>query len=178
MKQLMWIFFLLDLSETLMYDFYYNNIKDSHVKKARPLFTDTDSLTYEIKANYMYEDFYKNKDTFDFSEYRENSKFYIVTNKKVIGKLKNETKDIPIAEFGGLKTNMLSFIKEDNKLDKNIKGINKDVVKKIKPEKFINILFEKKQIRQEIKRIQNKSYQIVTYNTNKISLACFDDMRN
>lgn len=70
---------------------------------------------------------------------------------------------------------MQSFIKEDKKLGKKIKGINKNVVKKIKRETFINIIFEK-QIRQEIKRIETKSDQIVTYNTNKISLVCFDDM--
>lgn len=70
---------------------------------------------------------------------------------------------------------MQSFIKEDKKLGKKIKGINKNVVKKIKRETFINIIFEK-QIRQETKRIETKSDQIVTYNTNKISLVCFDDM--
>ena len=93
---------ILDLSETLMYDFPYNNIKDSCGKKARPLFTDADNLMCEIRANDICEeDFCKNKDMFDFSEYPENSKFYVVIKKNVIGKLKNETKDIPNAEFRG-----------------------------------------------------------------------------
>ena len=36
------------------------------------LFTDTDSLVYEIKRDDVYEDFYKNKNLLDFIHYTEN----------------------------------------------------------------------------------------------------------
>ena len=51
------------------------------------LFTDTDSLTYEIKSENVYEDFFEWKDLFDFSNYSKDSKFFDNTNKKVIGKI-------------------------------------------------------------------------------------------
>ena len=57
-----------------MYDFRYSFIKGKYDVKL--LFTDTDSLVYEVKTNDVYEDFYKDKDFFDFSDYPQDSKFF------------------------------------------------------------------------------------------------------
>ena len=48
---------ILDLNKTLMYNFHYNYIKKKYDNGARLLFTDTDSLTYEIEAEDVYKDF-------------------------------------------------------------------------------------------------------------------------
>ena len=40
------------------------------------MLTDTNSLTYEIKSKNVYEDFYKWKDLFHFSNFSKGSKFY------------------------------------------------------------------------------------------------------
>ena len=42
-----------------MYEFHYKYIKNKF--NAKLLFTDTDSLVYEIKAEDVYEDFYEGK---------------------------------------------------------------------------------------------------------------------
>ena len=52
------------------------------------LFTDTDSLTYEIKPENVYEEFFKYKHLLDFTNYPKNSKFFDQTNEKVTGKMK------------------------------------------------------------------------------------------
>ena len=52
------------------------------------LFTDTNSLVYKIEADDIYEDIYKNKYLFGFSNYPEDSTFFDPVNKKVIGKMK------------------------------------------------------------------------------------------
>jgi len=47
---------ILDLSNTLMYEFYYGYIKDKYGQKATLLFIDTDSLLYEIETEDFYTD--------------------------------------------------------------------------------------------------------------------------
>ena len=94
---------ILDLSKTLMYDFHYNYIKQKYDNKAKLLFTDTDSLTYEIQTDDVYADFWSDKDKFDNSDYNKESPFYNTANKKVIGKFKDEACGVPITEFIGLR---------------------------------------------------------------------------
>ena len=72
-----------------MYDFHYGYFKNKY--NVRLLLTNTDSLFYEIKGeDDICKKIYSDRDLFDFSDYPKNSKFYDVTNKKVIGKIKNE----------------------------------------------------------------------------------------
>ena len=84
-----------------MYEFHYQYIKNKFDTKL--LFTDRDSLVYEIKSEDFYEDFYEDKNLFDFSDYPLESKFFDPANKKVIGKMKDEFKGKIISEFVGLK---------------------------------------------------------------------------
>ena len=71
---------ILDLSKTLMYDFHYKYIKEKYGDKVRLLFTDTDSLTYEIEAEDVYQDFWNDKDMFDNSDYPVSSPYHCTDN--------------------------------------------------------------------------------------------------
>ena len=93
---------ILELSKVLMYEFHYNYIKNEYDNKSKLLFTDTDSLMYEIKTVDVHEDFSSNKEMFDFSNYSTKSKYYDNSNKLVIGKMKDETRGAVIEEFVGL----------------------------------------------------------------------------
>ena len=70
---------------------------------------------------------------------------------------------------------MYSLIYEDNEENKKAKGVNKNVVKNIRHKEYIDVLFNKKIIRDKMKRIQSKLHKIRTYEVCKISLTCFDD---
>ena len=169
---------ILDLSKTLMYDFHYNYIKSQYGDKARLLFTDTDSLTYEIEADDVYQDFWKDKHLFDNSDYPKNSPFFDDSNKKVIGKFKDEAAGIPIVEFVGLRSKMYSYMKDNEKGSRTAKGIKKNVIKqKIQHDNYKDTLFNKKQMRHTMRLIKSEKHQIGSYMVNKTSLSCFDDKR-
>ena len=102
-------FTVLDLSKWNIYDFHYNFIKKNF--NAELLFTDTDSLTYEIKSENIYEEFFEWKDLFDFSNYSNDSKFFYDTNKNVIGKMKDKYGAVIIDQFIRLKSKMYSVKK-------------------------------------------------------------------
>ena len=169
---------ILDLSKTLMYDFHYNYIKEKYGDKAKLLFTDTDSLTYEIEAEDVYKDFWNDKDRFDNSDYPESSPYFDKTNKKVIGKFKDEASGMPITEFVGLRSKMYSYIKDNLKVGKTAKGIKKNIIKNnIKHEDYKNVLINNKQIHHTMKTIRSINHQLGSYELNKVSLSCFDDKR-
>ena len=170
---------ILDLSKTLMYDFHYNYIKEKkYGDKARLLFTDTDSLTYEIEAEDVYQDFWDDKNKFDNSDYPESSPYFNKTNKKVIGKFKDEAAGVPICEFVGLKSKMYSYIKDNDEGGKTAKGIKKNIIKEvIQHENYKETLFNNKQMYHKMKTIRSESHQLGSYEINKVSLSCFDDKR-
>ena len=124
-----------------MYEFHYKYINSKF--DANLFFADTDSLTYEIKTEDIYESFYKHKNLFDFSDYPLNSKFVDPVNKKVIGKMKDEFKGKIISEFVGLKSKRYSLIAVDDEEVKKAKRVNKNVVKKIRHKEFADVLFNK-----------------------------------
>ena len=69
-------FIILDLNKLLMFEFHYNYIKSGYGCGVKLLFTDTDSLVNQFETDYVYEDFYENKNVFDFSNYPKDSRLY------------------------------------------------------------------------------------------------------
>ena len=85
-----------------------------------------------------------------------------------------------ILEFCGLKSKVYTIIvsennkennNKDNKEISNAKGVNK----KLRHKEFVDVLFNKRVIRHNMKRIQSKLHELGTYDFFKISLSCFDD---
>ena len=164
-------FTVLELSKWLMYDFHSRFTKKYF--DAELLFTDTDSLSYELKLEDVYEEVFKHKLLFDFSNYPEDSKICDETNKKVIGKMKDEYKEKIIDKFARLKSKMHSMKNIDGKESNAAKGVT------IATEfnEFEVTLFNKKIIRHKMRRIQGKKHKVRTCEVNNISLSFFDDKR-
>ena len=100
---------ILDLSKLHMYQFHYDVIKKTYQDKAKLLFTDTDSLCYHIRTDDFYKDMRDSKELYDMSNFDPSSEFYDDTNKKVLGKFKDECDGKPPSEFVGLRPKMYSL---------------------------------------------------------------------
>ena len=173
---------ILDLSKIIMYDFHYNYIKSKYADKAKLLFTDTDSLMYEIET----EDFYKDisgdvKDKFDTSDYPENHPSVIPTgeNKKVLGMMKDEVAGKIIKEFVGLRSKLYSFVMDDGGETKKCKGIKKQVVERsIRHEHYKTCLTTGKELLRKQNILRSYNHEVYTEEVNKVALSALDDKRH
>ena len=172
---------ILDLSKTIMYDFHYNYIKPKYGEKAKLLFTDTDSLMYEIETEDFYKDISRDvKDRFDTSDYPENHPSGIPTgiNKKVLGMFKDEAAGKRIKEFVGLRAKLYSFIMEDGKENKKCKGVKKQVVESsITHEDYKTCLRTGKEQLRKQNILRSYEHEVFTEEVNKIALSAADDKR-
>ena len=73
-----------------MHDFHYNVMKPKYGENLNLLFTDTDSLMYEIFTDDIYDDMKGFQDYFDTPGYDQKHPLFSTINKKVVGKMKDE----------------------------------------------------------------------------------------
>ena len=104
----------------------------------------------------------------DFSEHQSN--FFDPIYKKVIAKMTDGFRGIPIKKFIGLRSKMFCIVSVDDREVNTAKGVNIS----IEFNEYKDVLFNEKIIRHKIKRIQSKKQKIGTYDVNKISLSRFD----
>ena len=128
---------ILDISKTLMYEFWYDYIKPKYGDKARVCYMDTDSFIMHIKTEDFYKDINNDVDKwFDTSNYdkNDNRPLKIRKNKKVISMFKDELSGKIVTEFCALRAKAYSFLIDDysqedyekNKIiNKKAKGNNK-----------------------------------------------------
>ena len=98
---------ILETSKLHMYQFWYDHLKNKY--NVELVYTDTDSLIIQVETDDIYKDMLEDKNLYDFSEYPKNHPNYDISNKKVLGKFKDEMKSLIITEFIGLKPKMYSF---------------------------------------------------------------------
>ncbi len=169
---------ILDLSKLLMYDFYYDHLKNKYGDKCKILMTDTDSIIAEIETDDLYNDMLLNKKYYDLSEMKI-KQFQNNENKKVIGKFKDETNGIPIKEFVGLKSKCYSYLLDDN--NKNIKKCKGTKKYKVKNELTHQIYYDtlmglnNGSIKLKQNGIRSLNHKLSTNTQEKICLSIMDD---
>ena len=171
---------ILELSKTLMYDFHYNYIKKRYGKNANLLFTDTDSLCYEIITQDFYKDIASDvHNKFDTSNFDKDhpSGIEVGVNKKVIGMFKDETGGKQIEEFVGLRSKLYAY-RLCGSEEKKCKGIKKGVVKnEITFEDYKKCLFSQKTQYKSMNTFRSRRHDIYTERITKIALSANDDKR-
>ena len=156
-------------------------MKPKYGDNARILFTDKDSLMYEIKT----EDFYKDisgdvKNKFDTSNYPSNHPSGIPTgiNKKVLGIMKDKADGEIIDEFVGLRAKLYSYKMLEGQESKKCKGVKSSVINKsILHKDYKKCLFTKKPECRSMKIFRSRLHEVYTEEVNKIALSSEDDKR-
>ena len=78
-----------------------------------------------IETPDAYADMWANKHHYDFSDYPKDNQYHYDSNKKVIGKFKDECNSVPVAKFVGLQSKIYSIKKSNLNEIRRAKGIVK-----------------------------------------------------
>ena len=171
---------VLDISKTLIYDFHYSYIRRRVGNRSKLLYTDTDSLIYEIQGVNMYDIMKDDIHMFDTSDYPEDNQFGLPrVNKKVIGLIKDECNGNIMTEFIGLRSKMCSVLIQNEKPIKKVKGVKSLVAKTtITFENYRDCLFNETTVRCHQNNIRSRNHIVHTEKENKVALSPHDDKRH
>ncbi|GFX83941.1 uncharacterized protein TNCV_4286611 [Trichonephila clavipes] len=165
------------ISKILMYNFHYKYIKSKYDTNAKLLFTDTDSLCYEIVTQDVYEDMQKDLHFFDTSDYPQTHPLYCEINKKVLGKMKDELSSSLALEFVGLKPKMYS-LKSAEMEKKTAKGVSKIIIQQqIRHRDYKETLLYRRRGLAKAKKIASHNHIVQTVAYQKSTLSPFDSKR-
>ena len=162
-----------------MQKFFYDVLKPFYGNKVRLAYTDKDSFILEIETADVYEDFLKpelNKHM-DFSDYDKDHKCHNETNKKVLGKFKDEENGLIIKEVICLKPKMYCVL-TDKGLHKKAKGIPRNKVEnELTFDKFKSTLNNTIDERIKYASIRSHKHVLHTIDQEKTGLTNYDDKR-
>ena len=172
---------ILDISKTLMYEFWYGYIKLKYGDKAKLCYTDTDSFVIYIKTEDFYKDIANNvKRWFDTSNYYVNDEkpLPIGKNKKIISLFKDELGGKIMTESVAPRAKAYAYLMENGSEHKKAKGTKKCVIKReLVFENYKDSLFNDKIILKSQQRFKSDHHKVYTEEVNKIALSSNDDKR-
>ena len=133
---------ILDLSKTVMYEFWYDYVKPKYGENAKLCYMDTDSFIVHVKTNYIYKDIAEDVETrFDTSNYEIDKPLPKGKNEKVIGLMNDKLGGQIMTKFVTLTPKIYSYLKDNNDEGKKAEGTKNRVIKrKLKFKDYKNCL--------------------------------------
>ena len=143
------------------------------------MYMDTDSLIYHIRAPLALNDRLVNfKNYFDFSNYQPTHPLYDLSNKGILGKMKDEVKGVMMTEFCALKAKLYSFVVAGVDQYKKSKGVKRGVVlKTLSFQDYMKCLHSGERAYRTMSAIRSYNHQLYTIAQKKIALSANDDKR-
>ena len=121
-------FSILEISKTIMYEFWYDYMKPKYGYNVKLCYVDTDSYISHVKTEDFYEDITNDVEKwFDTSNYDTNLNRPLPTekSKKEIGLMKDELGGKIMTKFVGPKAKVYSYLMDDDSEVKKPKGTKK-----------------------------------------------------
>ena len=172
---------ILDISKTLMYEFWYDYVKPKYKDKAKLCYMDTDSFVLNIFTEDFFEDINNDVERwFDTSNYDKNDKrpLPIGKNKKVPGLFKDELGGKIITEVVALRPKTYAYLTDDGSDHIKAEGTIKCVIKqKVRFKNYKDFLFNNKMVYRSQKRIRSYYHVMYTEKVNKIALSSNDNKK-
>ena len=162
---------ILDITKTLMYEFWYDYIKPKYKDKIKLCYIDTDSFIIYIKTGDFYKDILHDVEKwFGTSNHDESDKrlLPIGKNKKKIGFCKDELRRRIVKEFAGLRAKTYTYLIDDDSENKKAKGTKKCVIKRgLMFNDYKDCLFNYKTILKSQQKLNSDCHNMYTEQINK-----------
>ena len=170
---------ILEISKTLMYEFWYDYMKPKYGDNVKLCYMDTDRFIMHIKTEDFYEDIANDvEERFDISNYDVNTPLTTGKNKKAIGLMKDELGGTIMTEFVALRPKNYSYLTDDCEEDKKAKGTKKCVIKqRLNFNDYKDCLLNNQIVFKSQQRFKNERHDAYTEEINKIKLSSNDDKR-
>ena len=172
---------VLDISKTLMYEFWYDYLKPKYGDRVTLCCMNADSFITYIGTEDFYKDIANDVDKwFDTSNYdkKDERPLPIGKNKKVIRMFKDELGGKIMTEFCALRAKAYSYKLDDGTENKKAKGTKKCIVKsELTFKNYVDCLFNDKTIIKSQQRFRSDHHRICTEEVNKIALSSNNDKR-
>ena len=173
-------FSILEISKSIMYNFYYGVLKPFYGTKVMNAYTDTDSYVIKLFTNSFEDDVLVNPHLhkfFDFSNFPSTHRLYSEEGKGALGRVKSETGEKQIQEVVCVRTKSYSILMVDGSIKATLKGISKSQHSEIKHEMYRNAVLDCKTQSFEFGSIKVNEKSVDTIKIRRLGISPLDVKR-